>query len=311
MNAAVVRRTRVRAVLNPSARSGRARRALARWKALEGVELEWVVSDSPAHLRRLVREAQDDPLDALLLAGGDGTVRLAADALDAGHPVPLALLPVGSGNDFARELGVTRATDPRELLTRGVARAVDVGRVTPGGARFGCVASVGFDSTALELIHGSWLPRSKLLNTVSALRALWRTEAARVRVTWQGGAFEGPAMLVAATNTRSYGGGFLLTPDARIDDGQLDVCIIDGLDRGAVLGLAAVRLRMVWEFPRIFLGTHGGRPGVTLARSPWVRIESLGAPLPVCLDGELASHVTPVELRCEPGAIKALSLVTA
>lgn len=296
---------RVRAILNPSARSGRARRALTRWRALgsegDGLTLEWVVSESPAHLRRLVREAQEDPLDAVLLAGGDGTVRLAADALDAGHPVPLALLPVGSGNDFARELGVTRATDPRELLTRGVARAVDVGRVTPGGSRFGCVASVGFDSTALELIHGSWLPRSKLLNTVSALRALWRTEAARVRVTWEGGAFEGPAMLVAATNTRSYGGGFLLTPDARTDDGQLDVCVIGDIGR----------LRMILEFPRIFAGTHGGRPGVTLARSPWVRIESLGAPLPVCLDGELASHVTPVELRCEPGAVRALSLVSA
>jgi diacylglycerol kinase (ATP) len=302
VNAAAVAKTlRVRAILNPSARSGRARRALARWRALEGVTLEWAVSESPAHLRRLVREAQEDALDALLLAGGDGTVRLAADALDAGHPVPLAILPVGSGNDFARELGVSRATDPLELLTRGVARQVDVGRVTPGGSRFGCVASVGFDSTALELIHGSWLPRSKLLNTVSALRALWRTEAARVRVTWEGGAFEGPAMLVAATNTRSYGGGFLLTPDARTDDGQLDVCVIGDIGR----------VRMILEFPRIFAGTHGGRPGVTLARSPWVRIESLGAPLPVCLDGELASHVTPVELRCEPGAVRALSLVTS
>jgi diacylglycerol kinase (ATP) len=301
VNQPLVKKGRVRAILNPSARSGRARRALARWRELEGVTLEWVVSESPAHLRRLVREAQEDELDAVLLAGGDGTVRLAADALDAGHPVPLAILPVGSGNDFARELGVTRATDPRQLLSKGVARAVDVGRVTPGGARFCCVASVGFDSTALELIHGSWLPRSKLLNTVSALRALWRTEASRVRVTWEGGSFEGPAMLVAATNTRSYGGGFLLTPDARTDDGQLDVCVIGDIGR----------LRMVLEFPRIFAGTHGGRPGVTLARSPWVRIESLGAPLPVCLDGELASHTTPVELRCEPGAVRALSLVTS
>jgi diacylglycerol kinase (ATP) len=261
----------------------------------------WATSESPAHLRRLVRAAQDDPsIDAVLLAGGDGTVALALAALDARPRAPLAIVPVGSGNDFARELGVARGTSPWTLLTRGVRREVDVGRlVTPGGGvRFGCVASVGFDATALELIHGSPFPRSKALNTLSALRAIWREGATPVRVAWEGGAFEGPAMLVAATVTRGYGGGFLLSPGARVDDGQLDLCIIGDIGRA----------RLVLEFPRIFAGTHGGRPGVVLAQSPWVRIETPGGARPVCLDGELARHATPAELVCERAAVSVLAL---
>lgn len=288
--------TRARVLLNPSARSGRARRACERLAARG--DLEWVVSESPAHLRRLVRAAMQEPLSALLLAGGDGTVALAVDALEGPNPVPLGVLPLGSGNDFARELGVARGTAPGTLLEQGRPRWVDVARLEPGGPRYTCVASVGFDARALELIHGSRWPRSKLLNTTSALRALWSTPAAPVRVTWEGGAFEGPAMLVAATVTRGYGGGFLLSPGARLDDGLLDLCIVGDIGRA----------RLVREFPRIFRGTHAGRPGVHLAQSPWVRIESLGPPLPVCLDGELARHRTPVTLRCEPRAVQVLAL---
>lgn len=287
---------RIKAILNPSARSGRARRALSDWAvAPDGTPVEWAVSESPAHLRRLVREAAHEGADALLLAGGDGTVALAVQALEGAPPIPLGLLPVGSGNDFARELGISRTTSPWTLLERGVRRRVDVGRLEPGGVRFCCVASVGFDARALELIHGSSMPRSKLLNTTSALRALWSTPAAPVRVTWDGGAFEGPAMLVAATVTRGYGGGFLLSPGARVDDGLLDLCIIGDIGRA----------RLVLEFRHIFAGTHGGRPGVTLAQSKWVKIEAPG--LPVCLDGELARHRTPVELVCEPGAVEVLT----
>lgn len=290
---------RIKAILNPSARSGRARAALSDWAvAPDGTRVEWAVSESPAHLRRLVREAALEGADALLLAGGDGTVALAVQALEGAPAIPLGILPVGSGNDFARELGISRSTSPWELLARGARRPVDVGRLEPGGVRFCCVASVGFDARALELIHGSSLPRSKLLNTTSALRALWSTPAAPVRVTWDGGRFEGPAMLVAATVTRGYGGGFLLSPGARVDDGLLDLCIIGDIGRA----------RLVLEFRHIFAGTHGGRPGVTLAQSKSVKIESLAGPLPVCLDGELARHEAPVELVCEPAAVEVLTL---
>ena len=294
--------TRVAGVFNPSSASGRARRLIKAWsKSAGALDVDWVESRSAEHLQELVRAAQapsdEPPLDALLLAGGDGTVTLAAEALrGVEQRVPLAILPAGSGNDFARDLGIVgAAATPAGLLACGRPRWVDLAEVhTAGsgsaGARFGCVASVGFDARALELIHGAWLPRSKLLNVWASLRALWSVPPAEVRVRWDAGEYEGRAMLVGVTNTRGYGGGFLLSPNARLDDGLLDLCLIGDIGRG----------RLVREFPRIFAGTHGERPGVLLAQSPWVTIESLGsleAPLPVCLDGERPLHTAPVELR--------------
>src|SRR5437764_410788 len=105
----------VRIIVNPSARSGRAYGAARRARGLAArqpsLRAEWVVSRSPDHLRELVRSSQDEPLDAVALAGGDGTVALALDSLPGPNRVPLGVLPVGSGNDFARDLGVPDPPD--------------------------------------------------------------------------------------------------------------------------------------------------------------------------------------------------------
>ncbi len=291
----------IQALLNPSAHSGRARRLLKSWSRAPAAacSLDWQLSRDAQHLQQLVRAAQTAPLDALLLAGGDGSVQLAANALRGPQPVPLAILPAGSGNDFARELGVHRTTPPWQLLEQGVERRVDLGQLAPNGKRFCCVASVGFDHQALELIHSSALPRSRLLNVYAAVRAILSSRPVRLKIRWQGGSFDGPARLAAVTNTRGYGGGFLLTPAARIDDGLLDICVIGNLSRAALL----------MQFPRIFAGSHGAHPQVLLAQSPWVRIEAPDGPLPVCLDGERAGEErTPIELSCLPQALRVLSL---
>lgn len=108
-------------------------------------------------------------------------------------------------------------------------------------------------------------------------------------------------MFVAVTNTSSYGGGFRVSPQARLDDGELDLCIVRA--SSPLLG----KLRLLGQFPRILRGTHGKAREVTLARSAWVHIEPVdNGPLPVCLDGELPVVATPIELRCLPGALQVL-----
>jgi diacylglycerol kinase (ATP) len=291
---------RLRGVFNPSSHSGRARRQVAGWsRGPHAVPVEWIESRSPAHLQDVIRAAQDQDLAALLVAGGDGTVTLAADALrDVEQRVPLAILPAGSGNDFARDLGIRgNLATPAALLAYGYPRDVDLIEVLPGGARAVCVASVGFDARALELIHGSRWPRSRLLNVYASLRALLTEPPPRVRVTWEGGGYEGPAVLVGVTNTRGYGGGFLLSPDAVLDDGLLDLCLVEDVGRA----------RLLATFPRIFRGAHRETPGVRLVQTPWVRIESLSGELPLCLDGDLPRHATPVELRCRPRALRVIA----
>ncbi len=300
---------RVRILVNPSARSGRGPRALRRFRqsstTFPGFHFEWIESRSAAHFVELCQRAQDpeQELHALGVAGGDGTVTLALSALCSGGPgprVPLGILPIGSGNDFAHDLGLSSKVDAAlATLLDGVPRFVDIAEARPQGARFCCVASVGLDELALRRIHGSRFPRSKALNIYAALRALFDYEPRAVRVSWQGGSFSGEMMFCAVTNTRSYGGGFQVSPRARIDDGLLDLCIVR----------RTAKLRLLGQFPRILSGTHGAIPEVLLAQSPWVRIESAapGDELPLCIDGELPSGRTPVELSCQPRALLVLS----
>lgn len=298
---------RIRVIVNPSAHSGRAWASLRRAGLVDarpdGVEVEWVESRSAEHLVGLVRAAQDDSLDAVALAGGDGTVSLSLEALgERRNRVPLGFLPVGSGNDFARDCGVPRALgDAFRLLLAAERRTVDLARCEPLGRRLCCLAAVGLDEAALRIIYASWLPRSKGLNVIAALRALSVYRPRPVRITWEGGGFEGEVMFAAVTNTRSYGGGFMVCPRARLDDGLLDVCIVKRTGR----------VRLVANFPRILAGTHGDLPEVVMAQSPWVRIESAGGALPVPLDAELDLAQTPIELRCEPGALDVIGRAAA
>lgn len=291
----------IRILLNPSARSGRARRSLARALAAHlpapGERIEVIESRSPEHFRELTRAAQEEPLDALGIAGGDGTVALALSALTGPNRVPLGLLPVGSGNDFARHLGVPRSlAGALAALTGGRRSRVDCARVEPGGARLCCVASLGLDEMALQIIHGSRFPRSKALNMYASLRGLLAYGPRPLRVSWQGGSFEGEVMFAAVTNTRSYGGGFMLCPDARVDDGLLNLCIVK----------RSGRLRLLANFSKILTGDHVALPEVVLASSPWVRLESPDGPFRFALDGELPAQATPVDIVCEPRALEVL-----
>lgn len=306
---------RIRVLINPGARRGRAPRSLERAGLLsakpEGARVEWITSRSSAHFAELVEQAQADDLDAIGLAGGDGTVAMAAGALSRPNKIPFGILPIGSGNDFAADVGVPRdLTAAFSVLLRGEPRRVDIGRAgalarggdaptakTIVGAAYCCVASVGLDELALRTIHASRLPRSKALNIYASLRALLAYRPRRARLTWEGGSFEGELMFAAVTNTQSYGGGFRVSPAARLDDGLLDLCIFR----------RAGRARLIGQLPKVLRGTHGGVPEVLQAKSPWVRVEGDGAELPFTLDGELPRAETPVELRCEPGGLVVLA----
>lgn len=310
---------RVHIIINPSARSGRGQAALRSLLArqLTRPGLTCSESRSPAHFIELVQAAQESAasLRALGIAGGDGTVRLALAALrQLGRPqrVPLCVLPTGSGNDFVHDLSDSRklAIALQLLLSpHSQPRWLDSGLAEPADGEpqpFCCVASLGLDELALRRIHGSRFPRSQALNLSAALAGLWQYQPRRVCLRWRGGAYTGEVMFVAVTNTRSYGGGFRVSPAARLDDGLLDLCIVPAMPKA----------KLLWHFPRILRGTHGTLPGLILAQSPWVEIsvaaDAPGTPerppeLPLCLDGELPSSATPVTLRCQSQALCVLS----
>ena len=303
--------SRMQILINPSARSGRGQRALRSLLARQTdlASIPCIESRSPAHFCERLQAAQEAAagLQAIGIAGGDGTVTLALQALAQRRTpqrVPLCVLPTGSGNDFVHDLTGSRArAQALRLLQHGQPRWVDVGQAEPlhGPALpFCCVASVGLDELALRRIHGSRFPRSSALNLSAALAGLWQDRPRRVAIRWQGGDYRGEIMFGAVTNTRSYGGGFRVSPAARLDDGRLDLCIVP----------AMAKAKLLWNFPRILRGTHGALPGLILAQSPWVEIlvEPSGiTELPLCIDGELPASTTPVRLRCQPQGLLVLA----
>jgi diacylglycerol kinase (ATP) len=290
---------RVRVIVNPSARSGRGPRALQGLAsaAPSGVAFDWVVSQSAAHLRALVAEAEQGGYDAVAVAGGDGSVRNALAALGSPNRIPLGVIPIGSGNDFACDVGIPR--EPARALAvvaAGKTRRVDVGRAGAAGTRYCCVASVGLDEVALEVVHHSGFPRCKALNMVAALWALFTYRPRALRIRWEGGSFEGEAMFAAITNTRGYGGGFLVSPAAQLNDGALDLCIVRRASRWTLLS----------KFLRIMRGTHAGLPEVVLAQSPWFSVEDPSGAGRAALDGELPDTATPLLVTCDKGGVEVL-----
>jgi diacylglycerol kinase (ATP) len=289
---------RVRVIVNPAARSGRGPRRLRGLASTPGLTVEWVFSRSAAHLRDLVSEAEAGDYAAVAVAGGDGSVRNALAALGTPNRIPLGVIPIGSGNDFASDLGIPREPAAAlALLARGTTRRIDVGRAGVRGPRYCCVASVGLDEVALDVVHHSGIPRSKGLNIVAALWALFTYRPRPLRICWEGGVLEEEVMFAAVTNTRGYGGGFLVSPRARVDDGLLDLCLVR----------RAPRLSLLSRFARILRGTHAGLPEIVLAQSRWFSIEDLRGGARAALDGELPDTGTPLVVSCEPGGLEVIA----
>lgn len=290
--------------------------------AIEGMPLTLLVNPASAHGRtlkllprveqaldarripfRVVRTASlEDGVERALAAAdlgeipvvmsGDGLIGAVGGAL-AGGETPLGIVPGGRGNDLARVLGIPE--DPEgavEVLIAGHTRRIDVGEAN--GKRFLCIASVGFDSEANRLANETEFLRGSLVYAYAALRTLlsWKP----VRFTLQAGEerhrLTGYSISVA--NSKAFGGGMFVAPDAELDDGEFDVISV-----GAVS-----KLRFVSNLPKVFKGTHVEEDEVRVFRAPRLELNA-SRPLPVYADGE---HLTdlPVSLRVLPRALDVL-----
>ncbi|PJI85562.1 diacylglycerol/lipid kinase family protein [Luteimicrobium subarcticum] len=310
--------TRLGVVVNPTADRGRADRVGARVHArlrergVEVVELSGATfADSLARARAAVAGEHGD-LDGLVVVGGDGMVHLGVNAV-AGTSTPLGIVAAGSGNDFARALGLP-VRDPDgavatilrtlELGGRTVdaarVRALEGGHVEGGTERWFCgVLSAGLDAAVNARANGMRRPRGRAKYAVAALAELRRFVPFGYRVTSDGTVWESPGTLVAVANGPAIGGGIRIAPDARVDDGLLDVVLAGPLSRAA-----AARV-----FPLTYAGRHVAHPAVTVAPATVVRVEATsdGAqPPPAFADGE-AVGTLPLEVRVEPGALRVLS----
>jgi diacylglycerol kinase (ATP) len=281
-------------LLNPAAGRGRAAARLKDWRRLAGVEV--VTAASGAEMERQAREAVAGGCQRVIAAGGDGAVHHVLNGV-AGTSAALGIIPCGSGNDFARELGLPMdLAAAAAMAVEGAPRAIDLGRIDPPGRYFGCIASFGLDSYANRLANEY---RGPLRGTALYVYALLRALVA-YRTPWvTAGEFRGPAILLAAANTPSYGGGMRIAPGADPADGLLDVVVVRDMSR----------LKLLWCFPEVFRGAHLGRPEVTVTRLPRLRVEA-DRPLEIFADGEFVGY-TPVQVSVLPGGVKVVTAPSA
>lgn len=284
-------------IVNPVSGRGRAAKALpavrARLDAL-GVEAEIRVSTGPDDPARwaAAAAAAGRPVVAF---GGDGLVSAVLNA--TANKVPMGVLPSGTGNDFARSVGIP--LDPVsacDLLANPTVRAFDCGRIELGSHthRFGCIASVGFDSEvnrrANEITWASGTP----VYVLAVLETILRWRPATFRITVDGEQHETRGWFTAVGNGISYGGGMRICPEADLHDGLLEVTVLG--DAGKVEFLRA--------FPRVFKGTHLDHPKVTSLRGRRVEVEA-DRPFRCFTDGE-DTCAAPVAIEAEPGALQVM-----
>lgn len=284
-------------VVNPTSGRGRAGRlAVAvrdRIRSL-GAEVEVLASASPDHATEIASEAAGRH-DVVAAMGGDGMVGFVANGL-IGARAALGIVPTGTGNDFAANLGYPRrgALAACGIVAGGTERVVDVGRVV-GGRAFVCVAGGGFDSEVNRAANRIRLLRGTPVYVAAVLRTLAAFRPARFRVTLDEQAMELEGLFVAVGNAASYGGGMRIAPAAVLDDGLFDVCVVGAMGRAALLR----------QFPRLFKGTHVSHPAVTIRRAREVTIEA-DREFFLYADGEEVGRL-PARLRVEPGALRVVA----
>jgi len=215
-----------------------------------------------AHAHDLAAEAGGEGT-RVVAVGGDGLLRPMAAALrhTAGS---LAIIPAGRGNDFARVLGIPE--DPvaaARIAVGGEERMLDVAEAD--GEVFVGIASLGFDSDANRIANESRVIRGNLVYLYAALRALWSWEAGHYTVTVDGDTHQMTGYSVGVANSKAYGGGMYVAPQAELDDGQLDVVACANVSKLRFLGQV---------LPKVFRGTHLDEEYMTVLRGRKIEIDA-------------------------------------
>ena len=248
--------------------------------------------------------------DVALILGGDGTIHRHLKTLVAAA-IPALIVPMGSGNDFARALGLN--TFERSVLawrqfctTRQNVRTIDVGKITPAGNQrpddnlFCCVAGAGIDADINRRANllPRWL-RGHGGYALSVVSGAFEFLPQRISVDFEdaagnAGAISEPALMCAFANANSYGHGMRIAPNAQLDDGLLDLVFVR----------KASRARLLTVFPKVYFGAHMTLPEVEHRPVRRLKITS-ETPLDIYADGEFICQ-TPAEVTVSPQALKVI-----
>jgi YegS/Rv2252/BmrU family lipid kinase len=307
---------KVGVILNPVAGGGRLKQdwsetAAALTRHFDGFELRETQASGDAE--RLAMDFALSGFDLVIAAGGDGTASEVADGLakafgEAGRTADLAVLPCGTGIDFARGLGLSGDIDAAlERIARAKGRKIDAGRISyvdDNGAlasrHFINIASLGLSGCIDRAVNAD--KRKGKVSTKALF--FWRTVLEFMRYQFQtvritvddGPPVEARMALVAVANGQFFGGGMMIAPDAVLDDGQFDIVILR----------AAGKLKLIWDIRLLYGGRHRNHPAITILRGRKVVVEPSGGAEKnyalVDVDGESPGRI-PATFEMAPGAL--------
>jgi diacylglycerol kinase (ATP) len=286
-------------LVNPASANGKTGKRwpeIARAAHAAGLRGEAVFSEGAGQLGELAREAVDEGAKLLVVVGGDGTVHEVVNGIAGREGIELALIPRGTGWDFARTHAIPkRLADAIRIARDGTAKSYDLGRATyeSGSAWFANIASVGMSGAVAAKANSTTKAlgaKTSYLLALGVVFARWKNVHLRVRVDED----ERDALMedVIVAVGRYLAGGMMITPEAEPDDGLFDVLLIGDVTKA----------ELVRVMPKIYRGTHLPHPKGEVLRGRSVTIEA-DEPLPLQLDGEQPG-TTPVRFELVPAAIR-------
>lgn len=280
-------------IVSPASGKGK---ALRRLPAIErrlhdsGRSFEIVLTRSLTHGTEAAANAVANG-DAIVIVGGDGLVHSTVQSV-AGSDSTFAVIPSGTGNDFARALGIGSFEQGVDAALGELCRRIDLGKI--GDRYFCCIASLGFDSDVIEAAERVRVIKGSLVYPYAVLKALARWKPAGFTVEVDGDVQQFRGYSVAVANAGYFGGGMLLAPHADLEDGTLGLVTIS----------AVSRLRFLAQSAKVFRGTHVENSEVSTRQAQMVRVD-VDRPFTVYADGEPVSTL-PVEISTAPAALSVL-----
>jgi len=253
-------------ITNPLAGAGKTLRLLPRikqWLSVSPHEFSFTVPESPDRMRLEIIKAAGQGIEALLLVGGDGTVHQALPAI-AETNIPFGYLPCGRGNDFARNMGLPSKLKKNCFLPSDpFFHQVDLPRINH--IPFVAVAYVGFDAEVNRLANdGKGYFGGTLGYIVCVLKTLKTFKPFEVEITIDDLTWRERVMMVSVGNAPFYGGGMKIVPDANMNDGIFDICIVKEISK----------FELLQQFPKVFKGTHIFHPRILMKTGKKIKLVS-------------------------------------
>ena len=291
-------------IVNPAAGRGRSKRRTASiCKLLEdsGIVLELMQSTAVGDVESKVLAAASSGAEQIIVAGGDGSIHEAVNGImRAATTTALGVIPVGTGNDFAKACSIPLQWEEATRLLAGrvasdaPARIIDVGRMND--RYFANGAGIGFDAKINHIACGNRLPIGDLNYLIAVFQGVWDgVITPQVRLRYDAVDYDGAVTLVEVCNGPYVGGMFHIAPMAENDDGFLDLVFVQPVSRPRIFAL----------LPRLLNGSHIAAPEVTCSRVASVTLTAAG-PVPSHLDGEVQPLATKFDLQVLPGALAIL-----